>query len=107
MIDTNAASLPAWAVSLIGSAAACCTTISFLPQLIRVWKLKSAREISLLMFSIFSAGVFLWLVYGIFIRSFPIILANAITLALSLAILALKLRYDRHSADGSRRFARK
>jgi MtN3 and saliva related transmembrane protein len=87
--------LPSWVVGLIGSAAACCTTISFLPQLIRVWKLKSAHEISLTMFSIFSAGVFLWLVYGIFIRSFPVILANAVTLALSLAILALKLRYDR------------
>jgi MtN3 and saliva related transmembrane protein len=87
--------LPSWVVGLIGSAAACCTTISFLPQLIRVWKLKSAREISGTMFSVFSAGVFLWLVYGIFIRSFPVILANAVTLALSLAILALKLRYDR------------
>jgi MtN3 and saliva related transmembrane protein len=86
---------PAWAISLIGSAAACCTTISFLPQLIRVWKLKSAREISLIMFSIFSLGVFLWLLYGIFIRSFPVVLANAVTLALSLAILALKLRFDR------------
>lgn len=81
-------------VNLIGSAAACCTTISFVPQLLRVWKLKSARDISLIMFLVFSLGVFLWLVYGIFIRSFPVILANAVTLALSLAILALKLRYD-------------
>jgi MtN3 and saliva related transmembrane protein len=81
--------------NLIGSAAACCTTISFVPQLVRVWKLKSARDISLIMFLVFSLGVFLWLVYGIFIRSFPVILANAMTLALSLAILALKLRYDR------------
>jgi MtN3 and saliva related transmembrane protein len=87
--------LPSWAISLIGSAAACCTTISFLPQLIRVWKLKSAREISLIMFSVFSAGVFLWLLYGILIHSAPVMLANAVTLALSLAILILKLRYDR------------
>jgi len=88
------APLPSWAISLIGSAAACCTTISFLPQLIRVWKLKSAREISLIMFSVFSAGVFLWLLYGILIHSAPVMLANAVTLALSLAILVLKLRYD-------------
>jgi MtN3 and saliva related transmembrane protein len=81
-------------VNLIGTTAACCTTISFVPQLVRIWKLKSAREISLIMFSVFSVGVFLWLVYGIFIRSFPVILANAVTLALSLAILGLKLRYD-------------
>ncbi len=83
------------AVNAIGLAAATCTTISFVPQLIRVWRLRSAREISLIMFSVFSLGVFLWLLYGLFIHSLPIILANAITLALSLAILALKLRFDR------------
>jgi MtN3 and saliva related transmembrane protein len=82
-------------INLIGTAAACCTTISFVPQLIRVWKLKTARDISLTMFSVFSAGVFLWLIYGIFIHSFPVTFANAVTLALSLAILFLKLRYDR------------
>jgi len=87
--------LPSWSVSLIGSVAACCTTISFLPQLIRVYRLKSAHEISLTMFLVFSFGVFLWLLYGIFIRSFPVILANGFTLLLSLAILALKIRYDR------------
>jgi MtN3 and saliva related transmembrane protein len=78
-----------------GSVAAFCTTVSFLPQLIRVWRRKSGRDISLLMFLFFSLGVFLWLVYGIGIGSFPIIAANAVTLALALAILVLKLRYDR------------
>lgn len=88
-------SLPIWIVNSIGSAAAVCTTISFVPQLIRVWRLKSARDISLTMFLIFSLGVFFWLVYGLYIHSFPVILANAVTLALSLAILILKLQYDR------------
>jgi MtN3 and saliva related transmembrane protein len=83
------------AVNLIGFLAAACTTISFVPQLVRVWQLRSAREISLIMFSVFSCGVFLWLLYGILVRSVPIILANAISLALSLGILALKLRFDR------------
>jgi MtN3 and saliva related transmembrane protein len=83
------------AVNLIGLLAAACTTISFVPQLVRVWQLRSAREISLIMFSVFSCGVFLWLLYGILVRSVPIILANAISLALSLGILALKLRFDR------------
>jgi MtN3 and saliva related transmembrane protein len=83
-------------INLIGSVAACCTTISFVPQLIRVWKRKSARDISLIMFSVFSAGVFLWMVYGLLIHSVPVLLANAVTLALSLAILVLKLRYDRN-----------
>jgi MtN3 and saliva related transmembrane protein len=63
------------------------------PQLIRVWRLRSAREISLIMFLVFSLGVFLWLIYGVFIHSMPVILANAVTLALSLAILALKIRF--------------
>jgi len=87
--------LPSWAVNLIGSVAAICTTISFIPQLIRVYRLKSAHEISLSMFLVFSFGVFLWLLYGIFIRSIPVIFANGFTLALSLAILVLKIRYDR------------
>jgi MtN3 and saliva related transmembrane protein len=83
------------AVNAIGLAAAVCTTISFVPQLIRVWRLRSAREISLIMFLVFSLGTFLWLLYGIFIHAVPIILANAVSLVLSLAILALKLRFDR------------
>ncbi len=83
--------------SWIGSTAATCTTISFLPQLIRVWRRKSARDISLTMFLLFSFGVACWLIYGIGIGSGPITVANAITLILALAILLLKLRYDRVS----------
>ncbi|HCT59807.1 MAG TPA: hypothetical protein DGA22_02860 [Acidobacterium sp.] len=82
-------------LTLAGYCAAVCTTLSFVPQLVRVWRLRSARDISLTMFLVFSIGVFLWLVYGISIRSIPVILANAVTLALSLAILILKLRFDR------------
>jgi len=84
-----------WIINLIGSIAACCTTVSFVPQLIRVYRLKSAWDISLIMFLVFSFGVFLWMLYGIFIHSFPVILANGLTLALSVAILVLKIRYDR------------
>ena len=82
-------------VNVIGLAAAVCTTVSFVPQLIRIWRLRSAREISLIMFLVFSLGVFLWLLYGVFLHDFPIIIANAVSLVLSLAILALKLRFDR------------
>jgi len=84
-----------WALNCIGSTAAVCTTISFLPQLVRVWRRKSARDISLTMFLLFSFGVACWLIYGLGIGSGPIAVANAVTLALALAILALKLRYDR------------
>ena len=73
----------------VGSLAAVCTTIAFLPQLIRVWRRKSAEDISLSMFLLFSTGVGLWLVYGLRIDSFPIIAAKA----LAVAILVLKLRY--------------
>lgn len=83
------------AVTAIGLMAAVCTTVSFVPQLIRIWRLRSAREISLTMFLVYSLGVVLWLLYGIFLHSLPIILANTTALALSLAILALKIRFDR------------
>lgn len=82
-------------VNTIGMAAAICTTAAFVPQLIRVWRLRSARDISLIMFLVFSLGVFLWLLYGFSIHSLPVIAANGATLTLSLAILALKLRFDR------------
>jgi MtN3 and saliva related transmembrane protein len=83
-------------VTAIGLMAAVCTTTSFVPQLIRIWRLRSAREISLTMFLIYSLGVLLWLLYGVFLHSLPIILANVTALVLSLAILALKLRFDRN-----------
>lgn len=83
-------------LTLAGYCAAILTTSSFVPQLIRVWRLRSARDISLTMFLAFSLGVFLWLVYGISLHSIPMILANGITLGLSLTILILKIRFDRH-----------
>ena len=85
-------------VEQVGFAAAFCTTAAFVPQLLRVLKLKSAREISLGTFILFSVGVSLWLVYGIYSGSKPVIASNSITLILSLSILALKLRYDRKPA---------
>ena len=84
-----------WLTEGIGNTAAVCTTVSFVPQLIRVWRRKSADDISLIMFLLFSTGVALWLIYGVRIASFPVIAANTVTLVLALAILVLKLRYDR------------
>ncbi|MCP5158626.1 MAG: SemiSWEET transporter [Gammaproteobacteria bacterium] len=77
----------------IGLIAASCTTISFLPQVIKVIKEKKTRDISLSMYAIFSLGILLWLIYGIMIRDIPIILANSITFSLSFIILILKIRY--------------
>lgn len=87
--------LSAQAVDSIGYVAALCTTIAFVPQLLRVLKLRSAKEISLGTFLLFSIGVFLWLLYGIYSGSKPVIASNAATLGLSLSILLLKIRYDR------------
>lgn len=85
---------PAW-VEWVGFAAAFCTTTAFIPQLARVVRLKSARDISLPTFLLFSGGVAMWLVYGIYTGSKPVIASNVVTLVLSLSILYLKLKYDR------------
>jgi len=77
----------------IGFFAAFCTTFAFFPQAVKVWKSKSTKDISLYMFVIFTTGVFSWLIYGIIIFDLPIMLANAVTLVLSLFILICKLRY--------------
>jgi MtN3 and saliva related transmembrane protein len=89
--------LSAQAVDNLGFAAAFCTTVAFVPQLVRVLKLRSARDISLGTFLMFSVGVFLWLLYGIYSGSKPVIASNAATLGLSLSILYLKMRYERAS----------
>ena len=84
---------PTW-VEWTGFLAAFCTTTAFVPQLVRVLRLKSAREISLKTFLLFSVGVFLWLVYGIYTGSKPVIASNVVTLVLSLSILYFKLKFD-------------
>lgn len=86
-------------INIIGYCAATLTTISFLPQLIRVIKLRSARDISLGMFLIFTAGTGFWLMYGILSHSAPVWIANAVTFVLSLSILILKLRFDRNAIE--------
>ena len=80
-------------MTYIGFFAAFCTTIAFLPQAIKVYKTKSTKDISLYMFIIFTIGVLSWLIYGLIINDWPVILANAVTLILSFFILIYKLRY--------------
>ena len=99
-LATTLVQQPPW-VEWTGFCAAFCTTAAFVPQLARVLKLKSARDISLTLFSMFSFGVLLWLVYGIRVQSWPVIVSNGITLVLSLSILCLKLKYDRNDRKGS------
>lgn len=78
---------------LIGAVAATLTTVSFVPQALKTFRTRDVSGISLGMYSLFAAGVALWLAYGVLLRDWPIIIANAITLALACAVLAMKLRY--------------
>ena len=80
-------------IDSIGSVAAALTTLSFVPQAIKTFKTRDVSGISLGMYASFTLGVALWLVYGWLLGAWPIIIANAITLALALAILVMKLRF--------------
>lgn len=80
---------------LIGAIAGTLTTISFVPQVIKIWRSRSASDISFSMFLLFSLGVALWLVYGLSIQAMPIVLSNTITLILSLSIICMKLWFER------------
>ncbi|ABE46506.1 SemiSWEET family sugar transporter [Polaromonas sp. JS666] len=89
-------SLPIDLTDLVGTLAACLTTLSFLPQAWLTFKTRDVRGVSLGMYSVFAIGVALWLAYGLLLRAWPIVIANAATLALALAILGMKLRYRRN-----------
>ncbi len=78
-------------IDAIGSIAAILTTVSFLPQAIRIHQTKNTSAISFWMYLIFSLGVLLWLIYGVLIQAWPAVAANAITLLLSLWILWMKI----------------
>jgi MtN3 and saliva related transmembrane protein len=76
---------------IIGFIAACLTTMAFIPQAYQSWKTRDLSGISLPMYSLFSLGVFFWLIYGLMISSWPIIIANTITFVLSCIVLLLKI----------------
>ncbi len=78
---------------LVGYLAALLTTLSFLPQVHKIWRTKRADDISAPAFGAFSLGVVLWLIYGLALRSWPIVVANSVTLLLTITILALTARY--------------
>ncbi|MDF5725616.1 MAG: SemiSWEET transporter [Rhizonema sp. PD37] len=80
-------------ITILGLAAATLTTFAFLPQLIKTWQTKSAKDVSYSMLVAFNLGVFLWLIYGFYLQALPIILANSVTLFFNIIILCLKIRY--------------
>ena len=87
------------ATELIGHLAGFCTTVAFVPQVVKVWRSKSARDVSLGMYAVFVLGLALWLAYGWLLRAWPIVIANSLTIALAGAVLVLKLRYDALADD--------
>lgn len=80
-------------VSAIGFVAGTCTTLAFLPQVVRTWRTRSTDDISLGMFSLMVFGIALWLFYGIAIGDWPLIVADGISLLLATTILLMKMRF--------------
>jgi MtN3 and saliva related transmembrane protein len=77
----------------VSTIAATLTTAAFLPQAVHIIRHKETKAISLVMYVAFASGVAMWLLFGALIGNWPIMISNAITLALTLAIVAMKLRY--------------
>jgi len=89
---------------VIGAAAAVCSTTSFAPQLIKIWRDKASGEVSLPMYVLTVSAFVLWSVYGAMLGSWPLLAANLVSLGLASAILALQLRFrDRAPARRDRR----
>ncbi|MBD2343876.1 SemiSWEET family sugar transporter [Anabaena subtropica] len=80
-------------VTVLGFAAALLTTFSFLPQMLKTWQSKSAKDVSFVMLIFFNTGILLWLIYGIILQQLPVIFANATTLVFNMIILWLKIKY--------------
>ena len=79
---------------IIGTIAAVLTTASFVPQVWLTYKTRDVSGVSLGMYSAFTIGVGLWLVYGLLVGAWPIVAANAVTLTMAIAILIMKLRFS-------------
>jgi MtN3 and saliva related transmembrane protein len=80
-------------IVLFGYMAAVLTTVSFIPQAIKTIRTKNTEGISLIMYLMFSLGVFFWLIYGIYTNNLPVLLANGVTLCFALVILFYKIRF--------------
>lgn len=79
--------------NIIGMVAATLTTLAFIPQAVKVIKTKHTKDLSLFMYIFFTLGLFLWLVFGILMKSLPIIMANGVTIVFAVVILGMKIKY--------------
>jgi MtN3 and saliva related transmembrane protein len=85
-------------IGIAGLIAGACTTVSFIPQILKIFKTRKVRDISTSMYLVLTTGIFLWLIYGIFLGELPIILANGISFILCVSILAMKFFYGKEDA---------
>jgi MtN3 and saliva related transmembrane protein len=83
------------AIELLGMSAGLISSITFIPQVIKTWRSKSAKDISLLMFTFATASVIMWLIYGILINNIPIIFTNGTILVFSSLMLYFKFKYGK------------
>lgn len=80
-------------ITILGFVAGTLTTVAYVPQVVRSWKLKETKDLSLAMLVLYLCGVSLWLVYGFWIGSLPVIAANGVSIGLLLILTGIKLRY--------------
>ena len=78
---------------MLGLAAGGLTTVAFVPQVVKLWRTKSAHDLSLPMLVVFAVGVGLWVIYGVRLGELPIVVSNGVTLVLAVSMLAMKIRY--------------
>jgi MtN3 and saliva related transmembrane protein len=92
------APLPPIIVNIVGTGAALCSTTSFVPQVIKIWREKTGEAVSLPMYVLTVSAFALWSAYGFMLGSWPLVASNLVSLTLSFAILVLKVRYRSREA---------
>ncbi len=88
--------------TFLGFLAGFFTTVAFLPQVLHTYRRKSARDFSWTMLIVFSLGLLFWFIYGVYLHSWPMIIANSVTLLLQLFIIVMKIQYGRNGDSSSR-----
>ena len=81
-------------IEILGMFAGTCTTSCLIPQIYRIWKTRSVKDISVVMYVIFMIGVMSWLIYGIHVNSISMIISNSLSLCLAILIFAMKFKFD-------------
>lgn len=84
-------------IEILGWVAAVCTTFAFIPQVLKISRTRSVKDISVLMYLIFCSGLFMWIIYGLYLKSLPLILANVATFGFACTILVMKILWNKEN----------